>query len=149
MRISEGVFWNCPLYSYPNKWLGILKYSCSFIEEVFYCLLRLNTRIQSHSFPYHWIIYSYPPKGRWIVMGKYREAKRRRIHPPPFTDPEGDSNCFSIYQLRWIKERFFNFFFWDFRETTRSQNSEYPRIFQVMGANQNARKLLSTDLVKY
>ena len=27
------------------------------------------------------------------------------------------------------------------------QNSEYPRIFQVMGANQNARKLLSTDLV--
>ena len=29
----------------------------------------------------------------------------------------------------------------------RSQNSEYPRIFQVTGANQNARKLLSTDLV--
>ena len=28
-----------------------------------------------------------------------------------------------------------------------SQNSEYPRIFQVMGANQNMRKLLSTDLV--
>ena len=29
----------------------------------------------------------------------------------------------------------------------RSQNSEYPRIFQVTGANQNAQKLLSTDLV--
>ena len=29
----------------------------------------------------------------------------------------------------------------------RSQNNEYPRIFQVTGANQNARKLLSTDLV--
>ena len=28
-----------------------------------------------------------------------------------------------------------------------SQNSEYPRIFQVTGANQKARKLLSTDLV--
>ena len=27
------------------------------------------------------------------------------------------------------------------------QNSEYPRIFQVTGANQNAPKLLSTDLV--
>ena len=27
------------------------------------------------------------------------------------------------------------------------QNDEYPRIFQVTGANQNARKLLSTDLV--
>ena len=29
----------------------------------------------------------------------------------------------------------------------RFQNSEYPRIFQVTGANQNARKFLSTDLV--
>ena len=29
----------------------------------------------------------------------------------------------------------------------RLQNSEYPWIFQVSGANQNARKLLSTDLV--
>ena len=28
-----------------------------------------------------------------------------------------------------------------------SQNSEYPRIFRVKGANQNARKTLSTDLV--
>ena len=27
------------------------------------------------------------------------------------------------------------------------QNSEYPRIFRVTGANQNAQKLLSTDLV--
>ena len=27
------------------------------------------------------------------------------------------------------------------------QNSEYPRIFLVTGANQNARKLLFTDLV--
>ena len=69
--------------------------------------------------------------------------------------PWGDS-CFSIYQIRWIKKcRFINghnFFFWNFRETTRhfslrSQNSEYPRILQVTGANQTARKLLSTDLV--
>ena len=28
-----------------------------------------------------------------------------------------------------------------------SQNSEYPRIFLVTGADQKARKLLSTDLV--
>ena len=80
----------------------------------------------------------------------YRDEKRRVIYPPLFTGPEGDS-CFSIYVIRWIKKRFFNFFFWNFRETTRyfplrSQNSEYPRIFQVMGADQNARKLLSTDL---
>ena len=84
-------------------------------------------------------------------MNIYRDAKRRGIYPPLFTDPEGDS-CFSIYQIRWIKKRLFNFFFSNFRETTRhfslrSQNSEYPRIFQVTGANQIARKLLSTDLV--
>ena len=33
----------------------------------------------------------------------YREARRRGIYPPLFTDPEGDS-CFSIYQIRWIKK---------------------------------------------
>ena len=32
----------------------------------------------------------------------YRDAKRRGIYPPLFSDPEGDS-CFSIYQIRWIK----------------------------------------------
>ena len=32
----------------------------------------------------------------------YRDAKRRGIYPPLFTDPEGDI-CFSIYQIRWIK----------------------------------------------
>ena len=64
--------------------------------------------------------------------------------------------CFIIYQIKWIKKCCFinvhNFFFWNVRETTRhfslrSQNSEHPRIFQVTGANQNARTLLSTDLV--
>ena len=81
----------------------------------------------------------------------YRDAKRRGVYPPLFTVAEGAS-CFSIYQIRWIKKRFFNFFFWNFRETRRhfslrSQNSEYPRMFQIKGANQNGRKLLSTDLV--
>jgi len=92
-----------------------------------------------------------PPKGRWIVVDIYRDAKRRGIYPPLFTDPEGD-RCFSVYQIRWVKKRFFNFFFWNFHEMTyhfslRSQNSEYPRIFRITGANQNLRKLLSTDLV--
>jgi len=32
----------------------------------------------------------------------YQDAKRRGIYPPLFTDPEGGS-CFSIYQIRWIK----------------------------------------------
>ena len=48
------------------------------------------------------ILYNYPPKGRWVVVDIYRDAKRRGIYPPLFTDPEGDS-CFSIYQIRWIK----------------------------------------------
>ena len=52
-----------------------------------------------------WIVYNYSPKGRWIVVDIYRDAKRRRIYPPLFTDPEGDS-CFSIYQIRWKKMLF-------------------------------------------
>ena len=39
----------------------------------------------------------------------YRDAKRRGIYPPLFTDPEGDS-CFRIYQIRWIKKTL-QFFF--------------------------------------
>ena len=35
-------------------------------------------------------------------MDIYRDAKRQGIYPPLFIDPEGDS-CFSIYQIRWIK----------------------------------------------
>ena len=50
----------------------------------------------------------YPPKGRWIVVDIYRDAKRRGIYPPLFTDPEGDS-CFSIYQIRWIKKPLLQF----------------------------------------
>ena len=37
----------------------------------------------------------------------YRDTKRQGIYPLLFTNPEGDS-CFSIYQIRWIKKRFFN-----------------------------------------
>ena len=50
-----------------------------------------------------WIVYNYPRKGRWIVVGDiYRDAKRRGIYQALWTDPEGDS-CFSIYQISWIK----------------------------------------------
>ena len=116
------------------------------------CLHNYKNRLRESR---KWKICNSPPKGRWIVVDIYRDAKRRGTYPPLFTDPEGDS-CFSIYQIRWIKKcrliHDHNFFFWNFRETTRhfslrAQNSEYRRIFQVTGANQNARKLLSTDLV--
>ena len=99
----------------------------SFSWGIFAHVTRLD---QSRASENIWwiIIYNYSPKGRWIVVDIYRDAKRRGIYPPLFTDPEGDS-CFSIYQIRWIKKRFFNFFFWNFRKTTRhfslrSQNSE-------------------------
>ena len=58
-----------------------------------------------------WIIYNYPLKGRWIVVDiiiPRREASRyisTALHRP-----WGDS-CFSIYQIRWTKRRFFNFNF--------------------------------------
>ena len=94
----------------------------------FYQLVGLWFYIDSEPIWAWGIIYNYPPKGRWIVVDIYRDVKRRGIYPPLFTDPEGDS-CFSIYQIRWIKKCCFNFFFWNFRETTfhfsfRSQNSE-------------------------
>ena len=36
------------------------------------------------------------------MLDIYRDAKHEGIYPRLFTDPEGDS-CFSIYQIRWIK----------------------------------------------
>ena len=103
------------------------------------------------------IIHNYLPKGRWIVADIYRDVKHRGIilYPSLLTDPEGDS-CFSIYQIRWIKNTVSlmatissseTFAKWRATFSLRSQNSEYPRIVQVTGANQNARKLLSTNLV--
>ena len=151
------VEFNCGLTNFcltlfTSRWVDSLFRTCthhcvyflvlmSLIHSYFPCL-NLNMNL---------IIYNYPPKGRWIVVGIYWDAKCRGIYPLLFTDPEGDS-CFSIYQIRWIKKCFFNFFFWNFCErarnfSLRSQNSEYPWIFRVTGANQNARKLLSTDLV--
>ena len=119
--LSSGIPWNIPLAT---------------------CIFLVFTR----AFSTPSILYNYPLKGRRIVGDIYRDAKLRGIYPPLFTDPEGDS-CFSIYQIRWKKNVGRNFFFWNFREKTghfslRSQNSEYPRIFQVTGVNQNVRKLL-------
>ena len=104
----------------------------------------------SHFFKNHQKL-SIWPKLAWLQF-----FIAQKWYPQLFTDPEGDS-CFHLYLIRWIKKYCFinghNFFLWNFRETTRhfilrSQNSEYPKIFQVTGANQNARKLLSTDLVR-
>ena len=50
------------------------------------------------------ITFNYPPKGRWIVVDIYQDAKHKGIHPPLFTDPERVS-CFSIYQIRWKLSR--------------------------------------------
>ena len=37
-----------------------------------------------------------------MVVGIYRDTKRRGIYPPLWTEPEGYS-CFSTYQISWIK----------------------------------------------
>ena len=37
-----------------------------------------------------------------MVVGVYRDTKRRGIYPPLWTEPEGYS-CFSTYQISWIK----------------------------------------------
>ena len=50
------------------------------------------------------------PEGEVNSGGYIPRREASRYNPPLFTDPEGDS-CFSIYQIRWIKKRFFNFFF--------------------------------------
>ena len=144
---------------------GFFLKTLTFIDNLFHTFIKTSQlRFCTPITPVFWVVvekykylilYNYPSKGRWIVVDIYWDVKCRGIYPPLFTDPEGD-NCFSIYQIRWIRKcRFINghnFFFWNFRETTRHfslrlQNSECPRIFQVTGANQNARKLLSTDLV--
>ena len=72
-------------------------------------------------------------------MDIYRDAKRRGICPPLFTDQ---------MDIRWIKKTLLQFLLLNFsRNDVCSQNSECPRIFRVTRANQNARKLLSTALV--
>ena len=82
----------------------------------------------------------------------YRDGKRRGLYPPLFTDPEGDS-CFSYLPNRTEKKKTLLHFLLlklsrnDVPFFSPSQNSEYPKIFRVTRANQNERKLLSTDLV--
>ena len=82
----------------------------------------------------------------------YPDARRRGTYPPLFTDPEGDSR-FSIYQIRWIKKTLVSIFSSETFAKRRAivlsvrKTVNIRRIFRVTGANQNARKLLSTDLV--
>ena len=64
----------------------------------------------------------------------YRDAKRRGIYPSLFIDPEATISSSEPFAKRRT-------IFLSVRKT------ECRRIFQVTGANQNARKLLSTDLV--
>ena len=87
------------------------------------------------------------------MVDTYLEAKRPGMYPPFFTDPEGDS-CFSIYQIRWIKNDASLMATISSSETFTNRcaiflsvHSEYPRIFRVTRAAQNMQKLLSTALV--
>ena len=51
----------------------------------------------------------------FLEIAVYRDAKRRGIYLPFFTDPKGDS-CFSIYQIRWITMK---------KVTSLSRNFDY------------------------
>ena len=85
-------------------------------------------------------------------MDIYRDAKRRGIYihrcSPTlrgivvlvFTKSDGKKNASSISPSETFAKR--RAIFLSVRKP-----GEYPRIFRVTGANQNARKLLSTDLV--
>ena len=55
------------------------------------------------------------PEGEVNSRDIYRDAKRRGIYLPFFTDPKGDS-CFSIYQIRWITMK---------KVTSLSRNFDY------------------------
>ena len=74
-------------------------------------------------------------------MAIYRDAKRRGIYPPLFTDPERDS-C--IFNNQTTSPSFLRA---DSQRGAAIFLSVRKTIYQVAGANQNARKLLSTDLV--
>ena len=100
------------------------------------------------------ILYNYPRMGRWIVVDINRDAKRRGIYPPLFTDPEGDS-CFSIYQIRRIKNAVSLIATISSSETFAKRRAIFLSVrktvniqgYSKLGSQSNARKLLSTDLV--
>ena len=126
LRVNYSVVTRHQSHSiHPLQWENHTKYNA---QHQWSLSLPFESPTSAVNFMIIGIIYNYPSKGRWIVVDIYRDAKRRGIYPPLFTDPEGDS-CFIIYQIRWIKKCCFNFFFWNFRETTRHfsfrpQNSE-------------------------
>ena len=65
-------------------------------------VVKQNTIILTRALK-QWILYNYPPKGRWIVVPMYRDTKwHRGTYLVLFIDPEGGS-CFSIYQVSWRK----------------------------------------------
>ena len=80
------------------------------------------------------MIYNYPPKGRWIVVDIYLDSSPTLRGKVVLVFTKSISSSELLAKRRAIF-------------SLRSQNSEYPRIFLVTGANQNVRKLLSTDLV--
>ena len=143
------ILFSCPSKVEKFKFNLVVIGVRSFLSRFLFHQLDLSDlsrrSYRSNDGGYRWLLAS--PLSEFLdSVSPEREVTetRRGLYPPLFTDPEGDS-CFSIYQIRWIKKCCFtinghNFFFWNFHETTRhfsllSQNSEYPRKFQVTGAN--------------
>ena len=80
-----------------------------------------------------------------------RDAERRGILPPLFTDPEGDS-CFSIYQIRWIKKNLVLIFFETFAKRhaiflSVCKTANIQGYSELQEPIKTCEKLLSSDLV--
>ena len=85
----------------------------------------------------------------------YRDAKRRVIYPPLFTVREGDS-CFTIYQIRWIKNAASLMATISSSETFAKRHAIFLSIHKTVNSQgyselrepiKTREKLLSTDLV--
>ena len=113
LTTSRIIHWQFPLIRNSKAWISCINtiYICGCSKGIerrisgFWnhdgpCDVTCKSRISSQGLLYIW-----------------RVTSPFNTYPPLFNDPEGDS-CFSIYQIRWIKKCCFNFFFWNFRETT-------------------------------
>ena len=127
----------------------------AFKGAIYYVTITMviSSRVKIWSFRgkarlvFYWCLYyniQLFPEGEVNSGGYIPRREASRYISTALHRPQMDKKCCFING--------YNFFFWNFRETTHhfplpSQNSEYLWIFRVTGANQNVRKLLSTDLV--
>ena len=89
--------WYKPTRRVAPSWLwlfhiqrALVQNNCSLLKTLRHIIdnLKKKGKERNAAFRGNRIIYNYPQKGRWIVVGIYRDEKRRGIYPPLFTNPE-------------------------------------------------------------